>query len=34
MVVAFAARVIDVSLSRVLVRCVNSTVIASVIVPQ
>jgi hypothetical protein len=32
--VAFAVRVINVSQSRVLERCVNSTVTASVIVPQ
>jgi hypothetical protein len=34
MVVAFAVRVINVSQSRVQVRCVNLTVIASIIVPQ
>jgi hypothetical protein len=34
MVVAFAVRVINFSQSRVLVRCVNLTVTASVIVPQ
>jgi hypothetical protein len=32
--VAFAVRLINVSQSHVLVHCVNSTVIASVIVPQ
>jgi hypothetical protein len=34
MVVAFAVMVINVSQSRVLIRCVSLTVIASVIVPQ
>jgi hypothetical protein len=34
MVVAFTVRVINVSQSHVLVRCVNLTVIASIIVPQ